>query len=98
VEYQQIKYFFGMAFVAGVLVLVRWLVPALVGMGCWERSGVLVVGLCLVHCWVLRQQDLFAAMRGTVVSLFPATGCCRTGWPALLGWVCVVVVVDGVVV
>jgi hypothetical protein len=59
--------FFGMAFVAGVLVLVRWLVPALVGMGCWERSGVLVVGLCLVHCWVLRQQDLFAAMRGTVL-------------------------------
>ena len=21
-------------------------------------------GLCLAHCWVLRQQDLFAAMQG----------------------------------
>jgi len=27
-------------------------------------------GLCLAHCWVLRQQDLFAAMQGDTVLVF----------------------------
>jgi hypothetical protein len=33
-------------------------------------------GLCLAHCWVLRQQDLFAAMQGGTsgVSFVPASG------------------------
>ena len=31
---------------------------------CWERAGAWLWGLCLAHCWVLRQQDLFAAMHG----------------------------------
>ena len=33
-------------------------------------------GLCLAHCWVLRQQDLFAAMQraSSGVSFVPASG------------------------
>jgi hypothetical protein len=43
---------------------------------CGTRRGVVCVGLCLAHCWVLRQQDLFAAMRraSSGVSFVPASG------------------------
>ena len=43
---------------------------------CGKLPGRGGVGLCLAHCWVLRQQDLFAAMqRGTSgVSFVPAAG------------------------
>jgi hypothetical protein len=81
--------FFGMAFVAGVLVLVRWLVPALVGMGCWERvrgvGGGVVFGALLGP----EATGPFCsnARNGFGVSLFPATGCRRTGCLLFLGWV-----------
>ena len=41
-----------------------------------ERCWGVVGGLCLAHCWVLRQQDLFAAMQGGTsgVSFVPAAG------------------------
>ena len=39
-----------------------------------KRSGVLVAGLCLAHCWVLRQQGLFAAMQGIL-----GVSCCSCG-------------------
>lgn len=65
----------------GLLVVVSWreygssfshfCVGGLLG----KRSGVFVAGLCLAHCWVLRQQGLFAAMRGILVFLVvPAAG------------------------
>ena len=43
---------------------------------CGTRRGVVCVGLCLAHCWVLRQQDLFAAMQraSSGVSFVPASG------------------------
>jgi len=57
------SFLFGMAFL--------WLCPGVstallpfVGGGVWNAAGVRVWGLCLAHCWVLRQQDLFAAMQG----------------------------------
>jgi hypothetical protein len=86
--------FFGMVFTGCVLVRVRrrrvpfWgcgVVGKVLGCGVW--------GLCLAHCWVLRQQDLFAAMHwGTSgVSFVPATGTWSARW-------CGVGVVDGVVV
>ncbi len=68
---------FGMAFTGCVLVPVRRPVPLLGGVGCLERGrGVRLWGLCLAHCWVLRQQDLFAAMQGGTsgVSFVPASG------------------------
>ena len=57
VEYQQIK-FLAWPVGGGVLALVRrpsfrtFVCGGLLG----KRSGVLVAGLCLAHCWVLRQQ------------------------------------------
>jgi hypothetical protein len=105
VEYQRIKVFWhglyrlcpGAStaacvshFVGGVVLCGTWL-----GRGGW--------GLCLAHCWVLRQQDLFAAMQGGTsgVSFVPATvssgHCYRLR--AFGVWVVVVGgVVDGVVV
>jgi hypothetical protein len=55
-----------------VLVLVRRLLRGLLG----TRPGCGLCGLCLAHCWVLRQQDLFAAMQGGTsgVSFVPASG------------------------
>ena len=43
---------------------------------CGTLPGRGVWGLCLAHCWVLRQQDLFAAMQGGTsgVSFVPAAG------------------------
>ena len=63
------------------------------------RRGVVCVGLCLAHCWVLRQQDLFAAMQraSSGVSFVPASGTPVT----VISPVWVVVgggLVDGVVV
>ncbi|QSZ47156.1 hypothetical protein AYX22_19955 [Arthrobacter sp. D5-1] len=57
---------FGMAFTGCVLVPVRQHVSLLfVGVGVvGNAAGVHGLwGLCLAHCWVLRQQDLFAAMQ-----------------------------------
>ena len=53
-----------MAFTGCVLVPVRQHVP-LCGVGVvGNAAGVHGLwGLCLAHCWVLRQQDLFAAMQ-----------------------------------
>ena len=68
---------FGMAFTGCVLVPVRQPVSLLGGVVlCGTRRGVDCVGLCLAHCWVLRQQDLFAAMRraSSGVSFVPASG------------------------
>jgi hypothetical protein len=76
VEYQQIK-FFGMAcwwWCPGVSTAApfrTFVCGGLLG----KRSGVFVAGLCLAHCWVLRQQGLFAAMQGILVFLVvPAAG------------------------
>ena len=68
-----------------------------------ERGwGVVGVGLCLAHCWVLRQQDLFAAMQGGTsgVSFVPASGTAARvhGSPFLVGVVVGGGLVDGVVV
>jgi hypothetical protein len=61
---------FGMALTGCVLVLVRQPV-SLWGCGlCGTWWGVVGVGLCLAHCWVLRQQDLFAAMQGGIFWCF----------------------------
>lgn len=59
------------------------------------------VGLCLAHCWVLRQQDLFAAMQraSSGVSFVPASGTPVTGMVRAFVWVVVGGgLVDGVVV
>jgi hypothetical protein len=68
---------FGMAFTGCVLVPVRQRrVPFGGVVLCGTRRGVVCVGLCLAHCWVLRQQDLFAAMQraSSGVSFVPASG------------------------
>ena len=36
----------------------------------WNAPGRGLCGLCLAHCWVLRQQDLFAAMHGGIFWCF----------------------------
>ena len=73
----------------GLLVVVSWreyggplfallCVGGLLG----KRSGVLVAGLCLAHCWVLRQQGLFAAMQGIL-----GVSCCSCGrHPLVFVW------------
>ena len=101
-EYQRIKFFWH-----GL----DWLCPGAStavcvpfgGVGCVERGrGVVGVGLCLAHCWVLRQQDLFAAMQGGTsgVSFVPASGTAARvhGSPFLVGVVVGGGLVDGVVV
>ena len=85
-EYQQIK-FFGMACwwwcpgVSTAALFSHCVCGGLLG----KRSGVLVAGLCLAHCWVLRQQGLFAAMQGIL-----GVSCCSCGRHRLcvfVGWV-----------
>jgi hypothetical protein len=63
-----------------------WLCPGASTAACASFFGGVVLlgtcpgrgwwGLCLAHCWVLRQQDLFAAMQGGTsgVSFVPASG------------------------
>jgi hypothetical protein len=84
--------FFGMAFTGCVLVPVRQPVPLLGVWCCVERCrGVAGVGLCLAHCWVLRQQDLFAAMHlgaSSGVSFVPASGVPVTVISPAPFWVC----------
>lgn len=85
-EYQQIK-FFGMACwwwcpgVSTAALFSHCVCGGLLG----KRSGVFVAGLCLAHCWVLRQQGLFAAMQGIL-----GVSCCSCGRHRLcvfVGWV-----------
>lgn len=71
--------FFGMAFTGCVLVPVRQRLFLLLWWWGVVRNvpGRGLCGLCLAHCWVLRQQDLFAAMQGGTVLVFllvPASG------------------------
>ena len=59
---------------------------------CWESvPGCGVWGLCLAHCWGSEATGPCAAMHGTVVSVFPASG-------SVLARVCGGGLVDGVVV
>lgn len=89
--------FFGMAFTGCVLVPVRQPVPFLGVWCCVERCrGVAGMGLCLAHCWVLRQQDLFAAMHGGIFwcffcSCFRRPGHCYQPCPRVFVGVWVVV-------
>ena len=54
-----------------VLVLVRQCRVSFVGCGGVRNAlGRGLCGLCLAHCWVLRQQDLFAAMQGGIFWCF----------------------------
>lgn len=54
-----------------VLVLVRRCRVSLWGVVvAWNAPGRGLCGLCLAHCWVLRQQDLFAAMHGGIFWCF----------------------------
>ena len=72
--------------------------------GVGNAPGRGLCGLCLAHCWVLRQQDLFAAMQraSSGVSFVPASGIaghCRQPRSFLGVWVVVSGgLVDGVVV
>ena len=54
-----------------------------------KRSGVLVAGLCLAHCWVLRQQGLFCSNAGNpwcfLLFLRPAPPRVCVGWVWLTG-------------
>ena len=75
-----------------VLVLVRQCRVSFVGCGGVRNAlGRGLCGLCLAHCWVLRQQDLFAAMHGGIFWCFFCS-CFRyhrslSAAPLLL-WVC----------
>ena len=75
-----------------VLVLVRQCRVSFVGCGGVRNAlGRGLCGLCLAHCWVLRQQDLFAAMQraSSGVSFVPASGIAGHCLAApLLLWVC----------